>query len=254
MRTVFVTGGSRGIGEAIARAFAGGGYAVAVGARTQDRLEAVAARLNGLGVPAVAVSCDVTAADSVRHAVDHVVRTLGPIDVLVNNAGFVASAPFREVDERLWSDTIAVNLTGTYTCTAAALPGMLSRGWGRIINVASTAGRKGYAYTTAYCAAKHGVVGLTRALALEVATRGVTVNALCPGWVDTEMTRDSVDRIVVRTGRTPDAARAALEAMSPQRRLMTPDEVAGAALFLASDVARGINGQAIVLDGGEVVA
>jgi NAD(P)-dependent dehydrogenase (short-subunit alcohol dehydrogenase family) len=254
LRTVLVTGGSRGIGRAVALAFAAAGHRVAITARTEAGLRAVSDEILRIARQGLGVVCDVADPAAVSKAVADVAAALGPIDVLVNNAGFAESARLADTSLDLWQRTLDVNLTGTFACTAAVLPGMMDRGWGRIVNIASTAGRKGYAYATADCAAKHGVVGLTRALALETATRGITVNAICPGFVDTDMTATSVARIAGRTGRSPEDARAALEAMSPQRRLMTVDEVAAAAVFLASDAARGINGQALTIDGGEVTS
>ena len=251
---VFITGGGRGIGRAIAAAFAAAGARVAVAARTRTEVDAVVGELIAAGAHALAVTCDVTSAASVADAVAAAIEGVGPIDVLVNNAGAAESAPFVKTDEALWSRMIAVNLTGTFLTTRAVLPSMLSRKTGRVINIASTAARVGYAYTSAYTAAKHGVLGLTRALALETATSGVTVNAICPGWVDTPMTGASIARIVEKTGRTAEEARATLERMSPQRRLVAPEEIAAAALFLASEAARGITGQAINVDGGEVMA
>jgi 3-hydroxybutyrate dehydrogenase len=252
--TVFVTGGGRGIGRAIAEAFAATGASVVVVARTLDQVASVARGIERRGREALAVSCDVRLPEAVAAAVNQARARFGEIDVLVNNAGMARSEPFGRTDEALWSETLAVNLTGTFLCTRAVLPAMLTRRSGRVINVASIAGRVGFPYTTAYCAAKHGVLGLTRALALEVATSGVTVNAICPGWVDTEMTAASIARIVEKTHRTPAEARATLEAMNPQRRLVTSEEVAAMAVYLASDAAAGITGQAFNIDGGEVMA
>ena len=195
-----------------------------------------------------------TSPESVQRAVGRALEAFGRIDVLVNNAGIAESAPLSRTDEDLWARMIAVNLTGTYRCARAVLPDMLARGKGRIINIASVAGRVGFQYTSAYCASKHGVIGFTRALALEVATGGVTVNAVCPGWVETDMTRASIERIASSTGQSVESARRLLENMNPQRRLIQPEEVASVALFLASDEAHGITGQAIDVDGGEVMA
>jgi len=174
-------------------------------------------------------------------------------DILVNNAGIVETAPFVKTDEAMWQRHLAVNLTGTFLCTRVALHGMLAGKWGRIINLASIAGKTGAPYISAYAASKHGVLGLTRTLALELASTGITVNAICPGYVDTEMTERGIENIVARTGISAAEARTALEGMSPQNRLVTAEEVAALAVLLASDEGRGINGQAINVDGGTVL-
>lgn len=249
-----VTGGGRGIGRAVALALAGAGARVVVAARSRGEIDAVVREIAKAGGEAMAVACDVTASASVEDAFGAARQQFGTVDILVNNAGFAESAPLVRLDEELWSWTLAVNLTGTYLCTRAALPAMIEQRRGRVISIASVAARVGFAYTSAYCAAKHGVLGFTRAVALEVASKGVTVNAVCPGWVDTDMTAASIVRIVEKTGRSPQDARRTLEAMSPQRRLIRPEEVAAVALFLASDQAAGITGQAINVDGGEVMA
>lgn len=251
---VFITGAGRGVGRAAVLRFARDGYAVAAAGRSESAMRRIADEVSALGAAALPLVCDVTDRDAVRRAVRQTEEGLGPIDVLVNNAGAAGSAPFVSMDEALWERMLAVNLTGTYQCMRAILPGMFDRRRGRVINIASIAGRTGFAYTAAYCAAKHAVVGLTRAVALEAASRGVTVNAICPGWLDTDMTAESVARIAQKTGRSPDEARAALEAMNPQRRLIEPEEVAALAAFLASPDAHGINGQALNVDGGELVA
>jgi 3-hydroxybutyrate dehydrogenase len=253
-RVALVTGGGRGIGRAIALALARDGIDVAVVGRSQARLDGVAGEIAAAGRRAFAAACDVTSAREVDAAFAAVRGSLGRIDILVNNAGVAESAPLKNLDEAHWDRTIAVNLKGTYLCTRAAADEMVARASGRIINIASIAGRVGFAYTSAYCASKHGVLGFTRAVALELARKGVTVNAICPGWVDTEMTASSIERIVRTTGRSPEDARRTLEAMSPQQRLIRPEEVAAVAVFLASDAAAGITGQAIDVDGGEVMA
>jgi NAD(P)-dependent dehydrogenase (short-subunit alcohol dehydrogenase family) len=251
---VFVTGAGRGVGRAIALRFAHDGYAVAAAGRTEAILRAVADEITARGGAALPLACDVTDRQSVGRAAAEAAERLGAVDVLVNNAGAAGSAPFAAMDDALWDRLLAVNLHGTYFCMRAMLPSMFGRGRGRVINVASIAGKTGFPYTSAYCAAKHAVVGLTRAVALEAAGKGVTVNAICPGWLDTDMTRESIARICEKTGRTPEAARAALEQMNPQRRLIAPEEVAALAAFLASPEAGGINGQALNIDGGELVA
>jgi len=240
---VFVTGAGRGVGRAVALRFASDGYAVAVTGRSHPHLRQTADAVGSSGREALALACDVTSRDEVARAVALAEQRLGPIDVLVNNAGVAGSTSFVSMEDALWDSTLAVNLTGTYNCMRAIAPGMFTRGYGRIINIASTAARVGFPYTAAYVAAKHGVLGLTRAVALEAAARGVTVNAVCPGWIDTGMTDRAVERIVERTGRPSGEARQMLERMNRQQRLITPDEVAAVAAYLASPAAAGINGQ-----------
>ena len=248
-----ITGGGRGIGRAIALAMAREGAVVAVAARSQHELDAVRKEIEGLGRHAFAGQCDVTDRDQVARLVREVEAALGPITILVNNAGIAASVKTVEMDDGLWERILRVNLTGTYLCTKAVLPGMLRRQYGRIINIASTGGKVGFLYSAAYCASKHGVLGFTRALALEVAKHGITVNAICPGFAETRMTDESIRRIVEKTGRAPDAARQALEALNPQQRLIRPEEVAAVAVMLACPEAGGIHGQAINVDGGAVM-
>jgi NAD(P)-dependent dehydrogenase (short-subunit alcohol dehydrogenase family) len=231
------------VGRAIALRLAREGYRIAVAGRTTAALDAVRDAITAAGGQASAFPCDVARRDEVRAAIARAEADLGPISVLVNNAGIAESAPFVAMDDELWDRTLAVNLTGAYHCMRAVLPGMLARGHGRIINVASTAAKQGFAYTSAYVASKHGLLGLTRAVALETAGRGVTVNAICPGWIDTEMTGRSVARIAEKTGRPPADARAMLEQMNTRGRLIDPDEVAALAAYLASAAADGVNGQ-----------
>jgi NAD(P)-dependent dehydrogenase (short-subunit alcohol dehydrogenase family) len=254
-RLAFVTGGGRGIGRAIAIAFAREGANVVVAARTREQIESVSAEINGgQGAEAFAVECDVAHLESVEGAFQRVHERFGrAAEILVNNAGIAETAPFIKTDEAMWQRHLAVNLSGTYHCTRVALGAMVAGHWGRIINIASIAGKTGAPYISAYAASKHGVIGLTRTLALEVAPLGITVNAICPGYVDTEMTERGIVNIVARTGISTDEARTALESMSPQNRMITAEEVAALAVLLASEDGRGINGQAINVDGGTVL-
>lgn len=244
-KTALITGGGRGIGRAIALAFSHHGTRVVVTARTREQIESVAQEI---GDNAVALVCDVSNPDQVAG----ILADIKP-DILVNNAGIAESATFVNTTDDMWQRHIAINLSGTFYCTRAALPAMLERGWGRIINIASIAAKTGAPYVAAYTASKHGVLGLTRSLAMEVAARGITVNAICPGYVDTEMTSRGVERITAKTGRSAEEALEALKKMSPQNRLVTSEEVAALALLLASDEGRGINGQGINIDGGTVL-
>jgi NAD(P)-dependent dehydrogenase (short-subunit alcohol dehydrogenase family) len=241
-----VTGASRGIGLAIARSLLALGARVTLMARDAAALEAAAAGLgNGVAWQSVDVSDEASVAEAFARA--------GAADILVNNAGQAASSPFMRTDAQQWQRMLDVNLTSAYHCIQAALPAMLDAGWGRIVNVASTAGLTGYRYVAAYCAAKHGLVGLTRALALELAAKGVTVNAVCPGYTETDIVQDAVANIVRKTGRTVEQARAELAAGNPQGRLVQPDEVAHAVAMLCMPLASAINGQAVAVAGGEVM-
>jgi len=245
-----VTGAGRGIGAAIARALAGEGANVTLLGRTVESLQRAEKDLSG--VRTHCVTADVASAEAVATAFSAASAALGPIDILVNNAGRAGSAALQKTGDDLWQSLLAVNLTGTFNCMREALPGMLKLGFGRIVNVASTAGLVGYRYVGAYCAAKHGVVGLTRAIALEVATRGITVNAVCPGYTETNLLADAVSNIVSSTGMTSEAARAELLKGNPQRRFVTPAEVANAVLWLCAPGSESITGQAIPVAGGEV--
>jgi len=213
----------------------------------------VAAAIQARGGTALAVACDVTQPDSIQAAVSAVGASLGPIAILVNNAGAADSAKFIGHDDALWHRMIDVNLNSVYYVTKAVAPMMAEAKWGRIVNIASIASKVGGKYIAAYTASKHGVLGLTRALAVELLASNITVNAICPGYVDTPMTEHAVDTITSRTKLNPAEARATLEKMSPQNRLITPEEVAHVVLMLIAHEARGITGQAINIDGGAVM-
>lgn len=256
-RHALVTGGGRGIGAAIARRLLEDGASVTLLGRDCTVLDAAMQALEPLAVDGAALGtavADITDADAVAGAFAQATSERGLITLLINNAGQAHSAPFAKTDLALWRRMLDVNLTGTFLCTQAALPAMLEQGWGRIVNVASTAGLIGYGYVSAYCAAKHGVIGLTRALALELAPKGITVNAVCPGYTETDIVRDAVANIVGKTGRTEEQARAELAARNPQRRLVQPDEVADAVAWLCRPSASAITGQAVPVAGGEVMA
>lgn len=246
-----VTGGGSGIGAAVAAALLRRGARVTLMGRDEARLQAQCAALAELG-PAAAQRCDVGDEASVQAAFAAVAASdFGPVSILVNNAGQVQTAPLARTTLAQWQQMLQVNLTGSFLCTQQVLPAMLAAGRGRIINVASTAALKGYAYVAAYCAAKHGVLGLTRALALEVAKKGITVNAVCPGYTETEIVAQAIETITAKTGRTPEQARQELASANPQGRLIQPEEVAQTVAWLASPGAAAINGQAIAVCGGE---
>ena len=276
MRHAFITGGGRGIGLACARALLAQGCDVTIAGRDGAALERAAALLRaetaGTGKPGYdpegrtpvarfsgfqpkVATCvlDVTDEAAVHAAITAAAQQLGPIAILLNNAGQAQPAPFAKTTSAHWQRMLDVNLTGAFHCTQAALPQMLEQGWGRIVNIASTAGLKGYQYVSAYVAAKHGLVGLTRALALELATKNITVNAVCPGYTETDIGQDAVANIMQKTGRSEEQARAELAAANPQQRLVQVAEVANAVAWLCQPEASAITGQSIAVAGGEVM-
>ncbi|WP_343637894.1 SDR family NAD(P)-dependent oxidoreductase [Roseateles sp.] len=249
-----VTGGGSGIGAAIAQALIADGARVTLMGRRLDTLKAQRDRLSVDGGPSIGLQvCDVADEAAVRQAFAAAVAEAGPVDLLVNNAGQVETAPLGKTSLETWRRLLDVNLTGSFLCSREVLPAMSERRFGRIVNVASTAALKGYAYVAAYCAAKHGVLGLTRALALETARKGVTVNAVCPGYTETDIVASAIDTIVAKTGRTPQEARAELASVNPQGRLVDPAEVASTVAWLARRDSGAITGQAIAVAGGEVM-
>lgn len=249
-RGAVVTGGGRGIGAAIARALAEAGASVVVSARSAEEIEAVAVSLRAFGARAWSVVGDVAEEASVRRLGEEARRHLGAVDILVNNAGDAASAPLAKMTLAEWNRMLAVNATGTFLCTREFAPEMTARGRGRIVNIASTAGLEGGKYIAHYSAAKHAVIGFTRSISLELASRGVTVNAVCPGYADTPMTERTAQNVSKHTGLAAAAAVQAMLATSGQARLVTPEEVAAAVCRLCLDDAAATTGQTIVLDGG----
>jgi NAD(P)-dependent dehydrogenase (short-subunit alcohol dehydrogenase family) len=242
-----ITGGGAGIGLATAKALAAQGAKLTLAARNFERVEEAAAALD-----AHPVSVDVSNETSVNAAFEAARARFGGIDILVNNAGITPSAPLHNTDRAMWDEVLAINLTGAFLCSRAALADMYANSWGRIVNVASIAGLKGGPYISAYCASKHGMIGMTRALAHEAAKRGVTVNAVCPGYVDTDIVTRAAENIAAKTKLNEEEARAMLYAGNPQGRLIRREEVASAIAWLCSDGAAATNGAAIPISGGEI--
>lgn len=250
-RHALVTGGARGIGAAVTRTLLVQGARVTMLGRSPSVPASLTATF-GANQPLDYVQADVGDAEEVSRAFASARERSGAIDILVNNAGQGESAPFGRTDPALWRRMMNVNLDGTYHCVREALPAMLDARWGRVVNIASTAGLSGFGYVTAYCAAKHGVIGLTRALAVEVGSKGVTVNAVCPGYTATEMFEQTISSIVEKTKRSPEQAASDLLARSQQRRLVLPEEVANAVIWLCLPGSEAVTGQAIAITGGEI--
>lgn len=251
-RSALITGGGRGVGAAVARALAREGAAVMVAARSGDEVARVARDLAQDGAWAWSAAVDVADPSSVERLVEAARVAMGRVDILVNGAGVASAASLEKTTIEEWDRLMAVNARGAFLCLRAVLPGMVERGWGRVVNIASVAGLRGDRYIAAYAASKHALIGLTQSAAAEVASAGVTVNAVCPGYLDTAMTHASIARIVQKTGRTEAEALDAILATNPQRRLIPVDEVAAAVRFLCGDAARSITGEALIIDGGEL--
>src|SRR2546428_2472228 len=249
-----VTGAGRGIGRSIALALAEAGADVAVTTRTTTELEQLVAQISAMGRKSLATPCDVMDAEQIQQMAKTLLEGLGGIDILINNAGNAGSHKFVTHPDELWHRMLAINLTSVYYVTKAFVPKLIEQRSGRIINIASIASRVGGSYIAAYTAAKHGVLGLTRALATELSPYNITVNAICPGYVNSPMTDASVSNIVARTGMPESKARETLENTSPQHRLIEPEEIAAIAVFLAQETSKGITGQAINIDGGGVMS
>ena len=257
IRHAFISGASRGIGASIANELAQSGFKLTLTGRNLKDLEDQAKTLSKL-TSVQAITLDLENPESVQSAVNQAIANFGAVNILINNAGQAISQPFIKTDLSLWKKMVDINLTGTYLCIAACLPSMLEAAKngesGRIINIASTAGLIGYPYVSAYTAAKHGVVGLTKSLALELASKNITVNAVCPGYTETDIVRDAINNIVSKTGKSEAEAKAALAASNPQGRLVQPIEVAQTVSWLCASHSGSINGQTIAIDGGETAA
>lgn len=248
-----VTGASRGLGLELARAFALEGCRVAIAARNQRSLADAAEKIAESGGQTLPFACDVTRKEEVEKFAERIATVWEPAQILINNAGIARAVRFIEMSDKHWHETLAVNLTGAYNCCKVFLPAMVESKWGRIINIASTTAKVGYPYVSAYTASKHGLLGLTRSLALETAQVGVTVNAICPGYVDDERTRENAEIMAHNTGKTVHEIIDLFAASAPQHRLITPAEVASLAVLIASEQLGGMTGQAINVDGGAVM-
>jgi NAD(P)-dependent dehydrogenase (short-subunit alcohol dehydrogenase family) len=251
---VLVTGGSGGLGRALARAFARQGSRVVIAARSEAKLKEAAEEIGGEGGQVLALPCDVAEKKQVEELAAAIRQRWGAVQILINNAGVARAASFLETTDAMWDEILRTNLTGTFYCCKVFLPGMIEAKWGRIINIGSTTSKVGYSHVAAYVSSKHGLLGLTRALALETARMGITVNAICPGYLDDELTHANAQRMAEKTGKSVEQILASFASTAPQRRLIDPDEVAGLALLLASEKLGGMTGQAISVDGGATMA
>jgi NAD(P)-dependent dehydrogenase (short-subunit alcohol dehydrogenase family) len=252
-KIVMITGGSGGLGAELAQVFAAQGCRVVVTARNQAKLNAIAEKIALNGGQALGLPCDVTRREQVKSLDAEIRKAWGGVQILVNNAGIARAVNFSDMPDDLWDKTLETNLTGAYNCCKVFLPTMIDRKWGRIINIASTTAKVGYPHVTAYTASKHGLLGLTRSLALETARLGVTVNAICPGYVDDERTHENAKIMAGKTGKSIDEILALFAASAPQNRLIAPDEVASLAVLIASEKLGAMTGQAINVDGGAVM-
>jgi NAD(P)-dependent dehydrogenase (short-subunit alcohol dehydrogenase family) len=253
-KIALVTGGGKGIGRAIALALAAGGCRTVITGRSRETLEATVEEMRRAGTAVLALTCDVGLRSNVGELKREITARLGAVDILINNAGIAPAAAFLDMEDSVWDETLSVNVNGVYNCCKNFLPEMIAARWGRIINIGSTVCKVAYPNVSAYVTSKHAVLGLTRALALETARFGVTVNAVCPGYVDTGLTEQNARRLAAARGVSDDQALDVLKRSSPQKRLIDPEEVAALAVMLAGDGARGITGQAVNIDGGAVMA
>jgi len=253
-KIVLITGGSGGLGQALAEAFATKGSRVVIAARDQERLRTAADKMARNGAQILALPCDVSRRDQIQSLLQEIKRRWGDVQILINNAGIARAVNFSDMPDDLWDETLETNLTGAYNCCKVFLPAMIRAKWGRIINIASTTAKVGFSHVTAYAASKHGLLGLTRSLALETARAGVTVNAICPGYIDDERTRENAKIMAEKTGKSASDILKLFAASSPQNRLIAPQEVASLALLMAAEKLGAMTGQAVNIDGGAVMA
>jgi|SRR5687768_665100 NAD(P)-dependent dehydrogenase (short-subunit alcohol dehydrogenase family) len=253
-KIVLITGGSGGLGQALAEAFAREETRVVIAARDRDRLNAAAEKMAQNDSQVLALPCDISQRDQVQSLGKEIKTRWGDVQILVNNAGIARAVNFSDMPDALWDETLETNLTGAYNCCKFFLPAMIRAKWGRIINIASTTAKVGFSHVTAYTASKHGLLGLTRSLALETARAGVTVNAICPGYVDDERTRENAKMMAEKTGKSASDILKLFAASAPQNRLIAPEEVASLAVLMASEKLGAMTGQAVSVDGGAVMA